>query len=60
MIEDAAGIGVYKYKVEKKLYDFICFFTYLLLFAQGGNYSPIRIHKDAFNDLYYFHKIETF
>ena len=29
----------------KKLNDFIYFFTYLLLFARGGKYSPVRIHQ---------------
>ena len=44
----------------KKWNDFIYFFTYLFSFGRGGKYSPIRIYQKVFNDLYYFHKVETF
>ena len=44
----------------KRLNGFIYFFTYLFSLARGGKYSPIRIHQKVFNDLYYFHKVETF
>ena len=43
----------------KRLNSFIYFFTYLFSLARGGKYSPIRIHQKVFNDLYYFHKVET-
>ena len=43
----------------KRLNGFIYFFTYLFSLARGGKYSPIRNHPKLFNDLYYFHKVET-
>ena len=53
MIGSGAGICVYKYEVEQ-IKRLCLFFTYLLSFARGG------IRQKVFNDLYYFHKEETF
>ena len=60
MIETEAVICVYKYKAELKLSDFIYLFTYLFSLARGEKYSPLRIQQEVFNDLHYFHKLETF
>ena len=59
MIRTEAGVCGYKYKVEK-LNDFIYLFTYLLLFARGGKYSPVHIHQKVFNDLKFTYKVDTF
>ena len=59
MIRTEAGVVVISIKL-KKLNDFIYFFTYLLLYARGGKYSPVRIHQKVFNDLKYTYKVETF
>ena len=36
----------------KNLNDPIYLFTYLISFARGGKYSPIRIHQKVFNDAF--------
>ena len=55
MIKTGASICVYKYEVQKNK---IILFIYLHI--RFHLHELENIHQKVFNDLHYFHKVETF